>query len=100
MQARLDRRSWHGKRERGCRGVVHLQVGIARAEPYEPCIDGKEQRTDAVSAPRLWQAAEQVDEDESPAREDDAVGQNHPADGARVPAHISTGRAPSAVGSR
>src|SRR3546814_15206052 len=79
MQARLDRRSWHGKRERGCRGVVHLQVGIARAEPYEPCIDGKEQRTDAVSAQRLWQAAEQVDEEESTEREDDDVGQNHHA---------------------
>src|SRR3546814_16636460 len=63
-----------------------LQVGIARAEPYEPCIDGKEQRTDAVSAQRLWQAAEQVDEEESPEREDDDVGQNHHADGDRVPA--------------
>src|SRR3546814_4785309 len=94
MQARLDRRSWHGKRERGCRGVVHLQVGIARAEPYEPCIDGKEQRTDAVSAQRLWQAAEQVDEEESPEREDDDVGQNHHADGDRVTAHFAPGGAP------
>src|SRR3546814_8454164 len=74
-----------------------LQVGIARAEPYEPCIDGKEQRTDAVSAQRLWQAAEQVDEEESPEREDDDVGQNHHADGDRVPAHFAPGGAPEAV---
>src|SRR3546814_18210721 len=97
MQARLYRRSWHGKRERGCRGVVHPQVGIARAEPSEPCIDGKEQRADAVSAQRLWQAAEQVEEAASPERADEDVGQTHLAERNRVRSPLSPAEAPQPV---